>query len=358
MFIYLDSSISNCLNSPVHHNIIDGIQGLAFMLRSGVHLVSGDRNTLTAISNLEEISSSARASFKRAVARHAQANSVLNHMSTYVLVDYGRAEITSSVENGTKVIKIPISNFSSIIAQISTEVVYEDINDAVIYNIVAQWYSETILNNPHLRIKSKPVQGGGSRTCDIYNSKQISADTFCLCITDSDKKYPTDTPGDTSTKVRNIEDTLKPLSFHLNLDFHEIENLIPLEFLRGIAGTDDAREIIAALKLADENQHQEAKLFWDYKKGVRAHYLKNNERFRSYWCAALGVTPAACETECTLNKCDCFLINPWPLKQDLKSAIERKDRMDPSDCEVMRNLWTEIGSTVVSWTIGSSPSLT
>ena len=358
MFLYLDSTLSSCLNSPIPHNIIDGIQCLALMLRSGAHLVSGDRNTLAAIANLEEISSSARAVFRRAVARHAQANSVLEHVSTYALVYFGNDELTSSVTNGKKVIKIPISRIPNLIAQISTEIVYEDINDATIYNIVAQWYSENILNNPHLSIKSNPVQGGGSRTYDIYNAKQNAAETFCLCITDSDKKYPTDTAGETSTKVRQVEDFLKPLSFHLDLDFHEIENLIPLSFLDGIAGTNDAKEIIAALRTADGNERREAKLYWDYKKGIRAHYLKSSEDFRDYWCTALGVTPTACETECTPNKCDCFLINPWPLKQDTKRAIDRNTKMDPSDCELMHNLWTEIGNTFVSWTISSTPQLT
>lgn len=65
MFLYLDRSLLGCLTSPVSHKVVDGIQVLAFMLRSGVHLVSGDRDVLSIISELNDISSSARAVFKK-----------------------------------------------------------------------------------------------------------------------------------------------------------------------------------------------------------------------------------------------------------------------------------------------------
>lgn len=357
MFLYLDRSILNCLSGPVSHNVVDGIQVLAFMLRSGVHLVSGDREVLGALSEFSDISSSARAIFKKSVARHAQAGSVFNAMSVYALIDFGRDGLETSCENNKTVIKIPIGYVANLIAQASTDIVYEDVNDAVVYGVVANWYSNAILNNPNLPTRSTPVQGGGSRTYVTYNLKQQDAKTFCLCITDSDKKYPDDEPGETSSKVRAIEDASKPLSFHLDLDFHEIENLIPLGFLDGLAGTNEAKSIIAELRKAEANQEKVAKLYWDFKKGLRGHYAKTCEGFRGYWYQALDAEPLACDVECTPNKCDCFLIRPWPLKQDLRSAIERREVMDPSECEIIHGLWSEIGKTIISWTISSSPQL-
>ncbi len=357
MFLYLDKSILKCLSDPVPHNVVDGIQVLALMLRSGVHLVSGDREVLSALSEFSDISTSARAIFKKSVARHAQTGSVFKSMSTYALIDFGRNGLESSYENDKKIIKIPIEHVANLVAQAATDIVYEDVNDALVYDAVARWYSSTILNNPNLPTRSTPIQGGGSRTFAAYDLKQKDANTFCLCITDSDKKYPDDEPGETSSKVRNIEDAKKPLSFHLDLDFHEIENLIPLSFLDRLAGTEEAKKIIAELRKAENNQNKVAKLYWDFKKGLRGHYVKTCEGFRGYWHQALDAAPLTCAVECTLSRCDCFLIKPWPLKQDLKSAIERKETMDPSECEVTQNLWSEIGKTIVSWTISSSPQL-
>lgn len=282
---------------------------------------------------------------------------MLRYMSIYALIDFGREGLESSEEDGKRVIKVPIEYVSNLIAQAATDVVYEDINDAVIYDAVAQWYSSKILNNPNLPTRSTLIQGGGSRTYVTYSSKQDAAQTFCLCITDSDKKYPNDESGDTSKKVRAVEDSRKPLSFHLDLDFHEIENLIPLGFLDRIAGTEEAKAIIAELRKAEDNQERAAKLYWDFKKGLRGYYLKSCKDFKDYWCAALDLVPLTCATECSPNKCTCFLIRPWPLKQDLRLAIERKETMDPSGCETMQSLWGEVGQTIVSWTIGSSPQL-
>lgn len=358
MFLYLDKSLLESFVKPVPHDIVEAIQGLAAMLRSGVHLVSGDRETLIAISKLEEVSSSARAIFRKAVARHAQANSVFNYMVAYALVDFGRAGLESSQIAGKRVIKIPIAKVSNLIAQVATEIVYEDVNDAVIYDVVARWYAESILNNTHLPIKCKPVQGGGNRIFVTYAARQSDENTFCLCITDSDRKFPLDQPGDTSEKVREVDDELKPLSCHLDLDFHEVENLIPLAFLESLAGTDEAKNILSALRMAEQNNHKEAKLYWDYKKGVRAHYARTDEGYRDYWGGALGHGVIDCDTACPPNQCECFLVRPWPLKQQVKAAIKDKVRMDPSDCSVLEELWIDIGKNLVSWTIGTAPHLT
>lgn len=358
MFIYLDRSLVDCITRDhIPHDILRSLEGLSFMLRTGAHLVSGDRDALIAISSLDGLSLPCKAIFKKAAARCSQALAVFRQVTTYALVDYGRDEIECFTENSIKIIKLPIERILQLSFQPS-EIVFEDINDSLIYATVAQWYAEDILNNKHLPLRYKEIQGGGNRTHAIYKAKQEQGDTFCLCITDSDKKYPTDESGDTSRRVREIEDNSMPLSYHLDLEFHEIENLLPLGFLDRFSGTAEAKEIIASLKRAEANGHPEAKLYWDYKKGLRGHYAQGNEDYRHYWCSALGIEHSECELDCTLKQCECFLIKPWPLKGEVKAALDSRPKISPTDCETLNTLWCEIASLFISWAIGAVPQNT
>ncbi|MBV7515046.1 hypothetical protein [Pseudomonas sp. PDM25] len=358
MFIYLDHSILNCIAAEkIPHDTLRSIEGLSLILRSGAHLISGDQKTLIAISNLNDLSLPCRAIFHRAATRRSQVLSILKDVTTYTIVDFGRSNIECAIENNKKVIKIPIDSFIKLNFQSSSEVVFEDINDNLIYTAVAEWYAKNVLNNKYLSLTYKKVQGGGNRTYAVYKEKQQEGETFCLCITDSDKKYPTDTAGDTSALVREVEDTSMPLSYHLDLDFHEIENLLPLNFLEENSGTAEAKQIISTLKIAETNGYPEAKLYWDYKKGLRGHYAQENEHYRNYWHGALGVEYNKCASQCTAKKCECYLIRPWPLKAEVKTALASNHQISP-DCEKLKNLWSEIASVFISWVIGAPPQKT
>ncbi|MGC8118072.1 hypothetical protein ACP3VQ_23915 [Metapseudomonas otitidis] len=355
MFIYLDKSIVDKLSEPVPANIQDSIQGLAFMLRTGVHLVSGDLVALIKISHLTEISDSARSAFSRAAARQTQINTIISKLNTYCLITSEGEHVTVSETNNQRIITIPIALVSNLVSQIATDVIYEDINDAEIYNKVTKWYCKDIVGSSNLPLKSQSIQGGGSRTYATYSEKQNDAKTFCLCITDSDKKYPTDTPGETSKKVREVENLSLPLSFHLDLDFHEIENLIPLSILNSVARTPESKRIISLLKNAEENGFGEAKLYWDYKKGLRAHYSKIDGNYKNYWNSAIGIGDIECGEACTAKHCSCFLLDPWPLKQDLNALISEQKEISPAECCKLTAIWEKIGGTLLSWTIGSPP---
>lgn len=359
MFIYLDRSLLPCIQGKsIPHDIIRSIEALSFILRSGVHIVSGERDVLSEISDKTELSLPCRAIFRKAAARCSQVAPLLSELSTYALVDYGRNKIEKTLNNSITTIKIPIEKIIDLSFQSSAEIVFEDINDIAIYKLVVQWYINSVMNSKNIPLRYKKVQGGGNRTYDIYQEKQSDNDNFCLCITDSDKKYPNDNSGETSKKVREIEDLSIPLSFHLDLDFHEIENLLPLSFLAKHAGTPEALEIISILKTAERNGHPEAKLYWDYKKGLRNYHAKNDGEYRNYWYSALGIAYEECQEECSSKKCTCYLIEPWPLKTEIKRAIETSPNVTPTDCEKLNSLWQEIAQVFISWTIAAVPQNT
>lgn len=75
----------------------------------------------------------------------------------------------------------------------------ENPSDGDIYEIFAKEYIK--LNKSTLKIKLKIENGGGSTTGSTFARKISTNEELCLCILDSDKKFPSDARGATAKKV-------------------------------------------------------------------------------------------------------------------------------------------------------------
>lgn len=358
MLIYLDNSICQAIEAPSPNSeIIESLEDLASVIRSGSHLILGDFKVLKALASLSSLGLSARAAFKASLNKFPQQASALKHVSTYTKITANNQVPTRAESDGKKIITIPLSLIQRMNLKAPVEIIFEELNDSSIYEIISRWYLKSFISPGFINRNYRSIHGGGGRTHVVYTDAQNRNDQFCLCITDSDKKFPTDEFGQTSKDVRASEQTDKVLSYHMDLDFHEVENLVPLNFLLEKCKTKPSQDLVSQIKSADQNGNPEAKLFWDYKKGFKLSTLKSLDGGWTYWKRAFNLQEIECSEKCKTKDCTCEILKPWPEKRIVKDEITNLADMDPSECRVLHGLWTDIGKVLISWSISGTPKV-
>ncbi|MEN5136369.1 MULTISPECIES: hypothetical protein [unclassified Pseudomonas] len=358
MIIYIGESINSCVTngnlSPVE---ISALEDIASAVRSGDHLVLGDAQALIALSKFVKLGDSARAAYKSVFFRVPQQESILEKVEVYVNIVPGDGVPTLNTVANQKVISIPLIFCADMNLRAPLEIIFEEINDHYIYEIISKWYVSKALAVKTLNRRYRPIHGGGNRTYAVFERAQRDNNLFCLCITDSDKKYPTDDCGPTSVRVRESNDLTKVLAHHLDLDFHEIENLVPLSFISEKSNSRYTDAMVAALKIAEQNGHQEAKLFFDYKKGLKLGYLRACPDASAYWSAALPGLSQDCSKNCLQASCTCDLLKPLQNRAEMRLQIEQLVPLYPDECPTLKALWKSIGSTLTSWSVAGPAKL-
>jgi hypothetical protein len=359
MLIFLHDSIGESVaNESLSETEISGLEDIASVIRTGEHLVIGGFSSLKQLRSAMHLGASARAAYAGVLSRYSQLNSVIDKVSVYAEVICGEGEPYIDESSGQRVIKIPLSFVTRMNLKSPVEIIFEDMGDSNIYEIISRWHTEKTFGVGLLNRRYRPIHGGGGRTCVVYQGAQDLNNIFCICVTDTDKKYPAADCGPTSVRVREVDDVLKVLTFHLDLNFHEIENLLPLSFLESNASSRHAVEIINKLRLAEANGYPEAKLFLDFKQGIKLCYLRINADAMRYWGAALSLPDAACGTQAEVRYCTCEIIKPWPSKAEIRAQINSLARIFPDECPVLNDLWKDIGSTLMSWSAAAIPRMT
>ncbi|WP_460929173.1 hypothetical protein [Pseudomonas sp. MC6] len=358
MIIYIDESIKGCaVNGTLSPTEISALEDIASAVRSGDHLVLGDAKALISLSKFVKLGESARAAYKSVFVRVPQQESILEKVEVYVKIVPGDGIPTLSTVADQKIISIPLIFCADMNLRTPLEIIFEEINDHYIYEIISKWYVSQTLAVKTLNRKYRPIHGGGNRTYAVFERAQRDNNLFCLCITDSDKKYPTDSCGLTSVKVRESNDLTKVLAHHLDLDFHEIENLVPLSFISEKSNSRHTDTMVTALKFAEQNGHQEAKLFFDYKKGLKLGYLRTCPDASIYWSAALPELPQVCSKDCLQANCTCELLKPLQNRAEMRLHIEQLVPLHPDECPTLKALWKSIGSTLTSWSVAGPARL-
>lgn len=357
MLIHLDQSITQ-LHPPLAQELIDSLEDIAGIIRSGNHLITGDLKTLKFLSTHEALGSSARRAYNGLATKYSQFASAKSMVTTFAEIGVSGDQPTLINRENKNIILIPLRKVRHLSLRNPTEVIYEEIQDDFIYEIISRWYVRRHISPGFLNRNYRPIHGGGGRTHAVYSEAQRLNNQFCLCVTDSDKKFPTDTPGPTSSEVRAVNSNDLALSFHLDLDFHEIENLVPLQFLRSNCTSPTSKAIIDKIQQAEITGHPEAKLFWDYKKGFSVASLRQSNNGWLYWKSALGLPETTCTEQCSSQRCQCEVLKPWPEKRLVKDKIQSYSEMDPSECNVLSKLWLTIGGTLTSWSASAIPKTT
>ena len=173
------------------------------------------------------------------------------------------------VEGDVTIQQMHYTHFSSLDASIKTTVIGEDLNDVAFFDHILQWFITSTHANLHYNFH--PMSGGGKNTYKVVTN-ELDANHITICIIDTDIKYPgyVQAPDTTYPLCAAVGAGVVFYKF-LPLSVHEIENIIPLNYIDAFdvwtEGTaEDARNKAAFDAL--RSRADEILPYFDYKKGI------------------------------------------------------------------------------------------
>ena len=164
----------------------------------------------------------------------------------------------------------------------------ENIMDSEFYECVTKTYQKNKrIDCGVFRTRFFPVQGGGATIKDVYLLECKHGEHFCLCILDSDKKWPNcKVYGQTAQEFeKTIGAWMKENGEVIKCDYYvmqntgEIENLIPLTVLKHFSSLQTSRFM---------RSYSSIFLWLDLKKGIEYKMFYNDEAYKE-WKAVLPV---------------------------------------------------------------------
>lgn len=160
-------------------------------------------------------------------------------------------------------LRIDVSNKANLIG--------EDLNDTLLYIHVLVWYIRQL--NANYSFAFHTINGGGKNTYRVINN-ELESNHIIICIIDTDKKYATCPPevdGTYYNCIHRVNTTVCEYRL-LPLEVHEIENIVPLNYIDSFDNWTNGNANDARKKRAFDflrNNAEGILPYFDYKKGIK-----------------------------------------------------------------------------------------
>lgn len=265
MLFYLTDSLIVTKDSPEYKDILNAVGYLALSSNESKHLLLGD------FAAIEHFYKEFKGQFIvgpvfNYIYHNYSIQPIPEEITYYVEVVNG---IPSSYSYKNKyVAQLSYKHFNKLDKCIATTLLAEDENDACFYEYIFKWYKT--INQLRLNHFLYHRHGGGGCTSRELHRLQLE-EKLCLTIIDTDKKYPGHPicPDSTADKCIKVYKESAISKLHL-LDVHEIENLLPLNYIdkEDVCGGN----AMAVNKKSFDFLRSSAELilpYFDYKTGLR-----------------------------------------------------------------------------------------
>ncbi|NMG59346.1 hypothetical protein E1H12_12675 [Geitlerinema sp. P-1104] len=372
MLFVIDETIADVLelgdeNCQETKDIVEVLTSLAISWKHGKHIIYSSRPALKKLSESSLLGKFSEC-YKRIELDLTTIKEYKNKLIRHIeIVSGSRKKIyipQCQESGGKKVLIIPVSQLAkdnSIFDK--TMLLCEEDDDQYFYVKITEIYKLISRIKCPLQYESSIPSGHGDKTGDYYKKIQEEARHLCLCIADSDRKFPSDSHKATACKIVDNDDPSKLLTEHFIIDVHEIENLIPTDLIRSVISN---RRTIDSIKILDKH-YPEARLFLDLKKGLKLVEILDQggkEKFCEYWRNVIQETGLYCNEFCTdlpncssKDKCTCTIFEGNITLRKVIKHLQNENLSDHKLKEMLdKNLekkWCEIGSLVWAWCCGS-----
>lgn len=226
MLFYLDDSLIVDKGNQEYVPIQKSVHKLALQAVEANHLLLGD---VKAILHFRDI-------FKEDVIVGPLFQMLASNMAIYTVpssvtfyMEVIRGACNQRVEGNVTICQIEYTHFSTFEASGKTMVIGEDLNDVKIFEHILKWFINRTRSNLHYSLH--PLGGSGR---NIYRVVQNELDSqhITICIVDTDMKHPNYTPAADSTYSLCLPiGNGVPYYKFVPLNVHEIENIIPLNYI-------------------------------------------------------------------------------------------------------------------------------
>lgn len=174
-------------------------------------------------------------------------------------------------------------------------ILVENLIDADIYLHLSKIYLSK-KNLDILELKLYPINGGGNQIYNQYKTSFKIEKKIGICITDSDKSYPDSEYGNTTKKLLNEKDENSFSQIFILDNQRELENFIPIDFLKYIFESTSPQKFDNFLGNIDKQFYN----FIDYKKGIGILDFKDS-KFFDFWKEVFFEKKINCSFSIKLN---------------------------------------------------------
>lgn len=348
MLIEIDDSIvSEAENGNTE--AVDILRDLIISYSHGIHFVYANSHLLNRIIALKKLGDVEKMMYIKLKGKLKIIVGIRNIVVVKCILTYNE---TSRAEEGC--IYINPADFKEFCLFEKTVLIGENLNDCKVFRHISDkylcchklWGANCIFFE---------MNGGGATTVDVYENQINNCTNFCLCIIDSDKKFPSDEIGGTAVEVKNKHTEIQPphCDYYIMEDVSEVENLLPHEMVKKVTVINSNLLYLLRLDIA----------FLDMKKGIVKGVLQNTLA-KDYYCDLLSGHQQeldeinACYDDVSqrnLNKQEkkeCIVpgFGTNLLKDVLGLSWDEIDwkKLKLTDSQVYE--WEEIGKRVFSWT--------
>lgn len=237
-----------------------------------------------------------------------------------------------------------------------SRILCEDVSDAGFFQKISEHFiKENSIGN--ISLKYEPIHGGGGLICVQFQNHINYMNKFCLAFCDNDVKYPGSTIGPTLQRLQGISINGNHLCECIDINAHEIENLVPFNYIDSIRENYHDIHGIIFLKKVFKSERKEDLKYLDIKLGICKNKIVNNPDYLNF---ALSLQPF-CE-----NPIDANIFNELSADSQIipnvgkiiKPLLDRPElflTVPPELLEYQRSEWDRIGSEFLYWTCSRNP---
>ncbi|MCS4057165.1 hypothetical protein [Salinibacter ruber] len=358
--------IESINNNHPNQDEIDALEYIALCRKEGSQVITGNRQVIKHIISTSGLTNRAKSIYKRIyedVTKNRHINKYVSHVIN-VIRPYGESE---KRRGETTYIDVPLNRFRNPSLIQNTVLLVENVDDAKVYNKIAKYYAYS--ENVSTNIEYSVIQGGGGNIHDQLEQFQRRNDRIVMCLVDSDKKHPSDELGQTAQNALSTYDEECSLCHLVILKEHELENLIPVYFLRRStnSNTQERSAVENIDSLSKVEDLSKIRKFIDIKNGtklgeivdgfrdvdnVELRYLSQAFSSIHYDC----VHPPNCQSP---EQCRCTINHPVGAN-NTANAIQSVSQsplghIDEHINQSLSIAWKSLGRTIYSWLCSSMP---
>lgn len=262
MLFYLTRSLLVSNDDPEYEKIYDAVRNITYSAVQGKHMVLAEYDTILSFESWYIHDTTIRNYYHR-LKENYSTSKIPSFVSYYIEV-VKELSPEGGDENKGQMLYTDFLNTDSI-GQCS--LIAENDYDCQFYRYILSQYIKNTIPSDNIRTCISNVNGAGGSTPSAI-IKELEKKHVSVCIVDTDICYPGDKPKKDSTckKCRRVYKNV-PFYHYQELDVHEIENLIPMNYIVKIDDWNgEAKEKRKAFDYICSNPY--IMRYFDIKKGV------------------------------------------------------------------------------------------
>jgi len=356
MKIKIDKSIVLSLNSKTgEFDSIVFIRQLTDSIMSGSHIYDLSKKIILGIIESNKLGLCENRILKMYSERNTFQKSVKDNIDVHITF-YHSEYVDEDIDSGFDILEFSEKNSDCNVLGIP-KLVLEDLNDSKVYDAIIDKYRSENAVISNCEYNYQTIHGGGGRMGEVCSENYNNpVNIFAIC--DSDMDSPSCTLGNTANSVKSFFEMKGIAGNMIILDLHEVENLLPIQFLKNKARPEQ----LPVLKFLEYSSSikPESYLFFDLKESYKYSDIYSAERISStksqYWKELFDSYDRADNSTWRIdnNSPSKTLINK--LSSMLPHAINDLGEYS-GDIEPLRlkEQWDFLGSILLNWFVGSEP---